>query len=57
MSALGLVETRGLAPRWRRWTRCLKTVDVTYAVQKRVGGGLVAVLVEGDLASVKSAGI
>ncbi len=35
----------------------LKTVDVTYAVQKRVGGGLVAVLVEGDLASVKSAGI
>jgi len=33
----------------------LKTADVTYAGQKRVGSGLISVLVEGDVAAVKAA--
>jgi ethanolamine utilization protein EutM len=33
----------------------LKTADVRYGGQKRVGSGLVAVLVEGDVAAVKAA--
>ena len=33
----------------------LKTADVSYAGQKRVGSGLVMVLVEGDVAAVKAA--
>ncbi len=54
MSALGMVETRGLAAAVEAM---VKTVGVTHAGQQRVGGGLVAILVEGDVASVKSAGI
>lgn len=33
----------------------LKTADVTFAGQKRAGAGLVSVMVEGDVAAVKSA--
>ncbi|MEW6756234.1 MAG: BMC domain-containing protein [Candidatus Latescibacterota bacterium] len=33
----------------------LKTAAVSYAGQKRVGSGLVTVLVEGDVAAVKAA--
>ena len=33
----------------------LKTADVSYAGQRRTGSGLVAVLVEGDVAAVKAA--
>ncbi len=55
MSALGMVETRGLAAAVEALDAMLKTADVRYAGQKRVGGGLVSVVVEGDVASVKSA--
>ena len=55
MSALGMIETRGLAAAVEALDAMLKTADVSYAGQKRVGAGLVSVLVEGDVAAVKSA--
>ena len=53
--ALGMIETRGLAAAVEALDAMLKTADVSYAGQKRVGSGLVSVLVEGDVAAVKSA--
>ena len=55
MAALGMIETRGLAAAVEALDAMLKTADVTYAGQKRVGSGLVSVVVEGDVAAVKSA--
>ena len=55
MSALGMIETRGLAAAVEALDAMLKTADVTFAGQKRAGAGLVSVLVEGDVAVVKSA--
>ena len=55
MKALGMVETRGLVCVVEALDAMLKTADVSYAGQKRVGSGLVAVLVEGDVAAVKAA--
>ena len=55
MSALGMIETRGLAAAVEALDAMLKTADVRFAGQKRVGSGLVSVLVEGDVAAVKSA--
>ncbi len=55
MSALGMIETRGLAAAVEALDAMLKTADVTFAGQKRAGAGLVSVLVEGDVAAVKSA--
>jgi ethanolamine utilization protein EutM len=55
MSALGMIETRGLAAAVEALDAMLKTADVTFAGQKRVGAGLVNVMVEGDVAAVKSA--
>ena len=55
MQALGMVETRGLACVVEALDAMLKTADVRYAGQKRVGSGMVMVLVEGDVAAVKAA--
>ena len=55
MSALGMIETRGLAAAVEALDAMLKTADVTFAGQKRVGSGLVNVMVEGDVAAVKAA--
>ena len=55
MQALGILETRGLVCVVEALDVMLKTADVRYAGQKRVGSGLVAVLVEGDVAAVKAA--
>jgi len=55
MQALGILETRGLVCAVEALDVMLKTADVRYAGQKRVGSGLVAVLVEGDVAAVKAA--
>ena len=55
MKALGMVETRGLSCAVEALDAMLKTADVAYAGQKRVGSGLVTVLVEGDVAAVKAA--
>jgi ethanolamine utilization protein EutM len=50
-----MIETRGLAAAVEALDAMLKTADVTFAGQKRAGAGLVSVLVEGDVAAVKSA--
>ena len=55
MKALGILETRGLVCLVEALDAMLKTADVSYAGQKRVGSGLVAVMVEGDVAAVKAA--
>ncbi len=55
MNALGMIETRGLAAAVEALDAMLKTADVTFAGQKRAGAGLVNVIVEGDVAAVKSA--
>ena len=55
MSALGMVETRGLPALVEALDAMLKTADVRYAGQKRLGAGLATVLVEGDVAAVKAA--
>lgn len=55
MNALGMIETRGLAAAVEALDAMLKTADVTFAGQKRVGSGLVNVVIEGDVAAVKSA--
>ena len=53
--ALGILETRGMASLMGATDAMLKTADVSFAGQKRVGSGFVAVLVEGDVAAVKAA--
>jgi ethanolamine utilization protein EutM len=55
MKALGIVETKGLVCVVEALDAMLKTADVSFASQKRVGSGLVAVMVEGDVAAVKAA--
>ena len=55
MKALGILETKGLVFVVEALDAMLKTADVAYTGQKRVGSGLVAVLVEGDVAAVKAA--
>ncbi len=55
MNALGMVETHGLVGVVEALDAMLKTAEVSYAGQKRVGSGLVMVLVEGDVAAVKAA--
>ena len=55
MQALGILETKGLVCVVEALDAMLKTADVRYVGQKRVGSGLVTVLVEGDVAAVKAA--
>ena len=55
MQALGILETKGLVCVVEALDAMLKTAEVRYAGQKRVGSGLVTVLVEGDVAAVKAA--
>ena len=55
MKALGIIETKGLVCIVEALDAMLKTADVSFAGQKRVGSGLVAVMVEGDVAAVKAA--
>ncbi len=55
MKALGMVETKGLVCVVEVLEAMLKTADVSFAGQKRVGSGFIAVLVEGDVAAVKAA--
>ena len=55
MAALGMIETRGLVGAVEALDAMLKTADVSYVGQKRVGSGMVSVLVEGDVAAVKAA--
>ncbi len=53
--ALGLIETRGLVGAIEAADAMVKAANVTLVGKEQVGGGLVAVLVRGDVGAVKAA--
>ena len=53
--ALGLVETFGLAAGVEAADSMVKAANVTIVARQQVGGGLVAILIEGDVGAVKAA--
>ncbi|MBM7712327.1 BMC domain-containing protein [Enterococcus xiangfangensis] len=55
MSALGLIETQGLLAAIEASDVMLKTAEVNLLTKELVGGGLVTVIVTGDVGAVKTA--
>ena len=55
MDALGMIETKGLVGAIEAADTMVKAADVTLAGKEHIGGGLVTVMVRGDVAAVKSA--
>jgi ethanolamine utilization protein EutM len=53
--ALGIIETRGLVAAIEAADAMVKTADVRLLGRQKVKGGLQAVMVAGDVASVKAA--
>ena len=53
--ALGIIETKGLIPAIEATDAALKAADVKFVCQDKVGSGLCAVSIEGDVAAVKAA--
>ncbi|MDD3776385.1 MAG: BMC domain-containing protein [Actinomycetota bacterium] len=53
--ALGLIETRGLVGSIEAADAMVKAANVTLISKAYVGGGLVTVIVEGDVGAVKAA--
>lgn len=53
--ALGMIETRGLAPLIGAVDAMLKAANVTFARWEAAGSGLVTAFIEGDVAAVKAA--
>ena len=53
--ALGMIETRGLIGSIEAADAMVKAADVTLIGKVHVGGGLVTVMVRGDVAAVKAA--
>ncbi|MDZ7838201.1 MAG: BMC domain-containing protein [Actinomycetota bacterium] len=53
--ALGLIETRGLVGSIEAADAMVKSANVTLISKAYVGGGLVTVIVEGDVGAVKAA--
>jgi len=53
--ALGIIETMGLVPAIEAADTALKTADVVLDGMEMVGAGLVAILLSGDVSSVKAA--
>ena len=55
MQALGMVETRGLVGSVEAADAMVKAANVTLIGKEHVGGGLVTVMVRGDVGAVKAA--
>lgn len=55
MQALGFIETRGFVAAIEAADSALKSASVSLVGQKRPGSGLVAIIITGDVAAVKSA--
>ena len=55
LNALGMVETRGLVAAREAADAMVKAANVTLIGKEIVGGGLVSVLVRGDVGAVKAA--
>ena len=53
--ALGLVETLGLAAGVEAADSMVKAANVTIVTRQQVGGGLVAILISGDVGAVQAA--
>lgn len=53
--ALGLIETRGLVGAVEAADAMVKAANVQLVGREQVGGGLVAVMVRGDVGAVKAA--
>ena len=55
MSAIGLVETRGLTASIEAADAMLKAADVELIGTEKIGSGLVTVIVTGEVGAVKAA--
>ena len=53
--ALGMVETRGLVAAIEAADAMVKAADVTLIGTKKIGSGLITVMVQGDVGAVKAA--
>jgi microcompartment protein CcmL/EutN len=53
--ALGMIETRGLIGSIEAADAMIKSADVSLVNQEKIDGGLVTVLVEGDVGAVQAA--
>jgi ethanolamine utilization protein EutM len=53
--ALGMVETKGLVGAIEAADAMVKSANVTLIGKEQIGGGLVTVLVSGDVGAVKAA--
>ena len=54
LDALGMIETRGLVGAVEAADAMVKAANVTLIGREQVGGGLVTVMVRGDVGAVKS---
>ncbi|MGI6403256.1 MAG: ethanolamine utilization microcompartment protein EutM [Oscillospiraceae bacterium] len=54
-TALGMIETRGLVGSIEAADAMVKAANVTLIGKERVGGGLVTVMIRGDVGAVKAA--
>ena len=54
-NALGMIETRGLVGAVEAADAMVKAANVTLIGRSQVGGGLVTVMVRGDVGAVKAA--
>ena len=55
MKALGMIETRGLVAAIEAADAMVKAANVTLTCKEQIGGGLVTVMVRGDVGAVKAA--
>lgn len=55
MQAIGMIETKGLVAAIEAADAMVKAANVTLTTKERVGGGLVTVIVRGDVGAVKAA--
>lgn len=55
MKSKGFIETRGLVAAIEAADAMVKAANVTLAGRKLIGGGLVTVIIEGDVGAVKAA--
>ncbi len=53
--AIGLIETKGIIAAVEALDAALKSANVTFVDQHKVGNGLVAFSVKGDVAAVRAA--
>ena len=53
--AIGLIETKGIVAAVEACDAALKAANVTFVEQHKVGSGLVAITLKGDVAAVRAA--